>query len=151
MTKEPLPSLYRERIAMLLVVAAVSIALSTAGIILFALGRIKLSERRIVDGIPARIMGLLLMATFPVILGTGLVLEWLLKKMSGNPPREPAELITAGMPAVLFGLFLLSSFLLIVGTCSRTVEPSWADDEKDDYKEEDYPLRRRRRDDRFRR
>src|SRR5262249_41751602 len=138
-----------EGISMLNVVGAVSIALSIVGVVLLALGRIKLSERRHIEGIPARIMGLLLMASFPLTLGTGLLLEWLLKRASGNFQQEPPELITAGVPAVLLGMMLLMAFILIALTCSRPIKPVRPYIEEDDYEEEDYPLRRGRRDNRF--
>jgi hypothetical protein len=134
------------------------IGLFICGIIALVKGTIPLSTNRVVQGVPARIIGSILLA--PLIVGQGgeliMGFMWGIEKgMRGqqvNPFDAARELQSkaAILNAIAIGVPLLAVLVIALSTAKeprshRRFRRDWDDEDRDDYY--DRPRRRRRHDD----
>jgi hypothetical protein len=98
------------------------IAALVFGIITVATGKLKLGNHKIVVGAPARVAGVILIASFPLALLIGVMAATLFVLQAGvpvSPVRIPTWLEFVPLGALL--LFVLLAFI-VGSTCSQPLE-----------------------------
>jgi hypothetical protein len=128
------------------------------GIVVLATGKIKLTGSRIVKGVPARIIGVLLL--LPLVLGTGgaaiygaMVSFQAAQANPGNPPDTAALAKQLETPVLIInivggGIPLVAAFILALVNAKPGEKPRPKREEDEfDETDEDRPRRRRRADD----
>jgi hypothetical protein len=121
----------------------VQIAMLVMGVIAIVKGQIKLSPRRVVDGVPARVIGVVLIMPLPLALFLGFVVGFGLAAQGKNVDRN-TMLIVSPIDIGVVVLALVISLIIGLAT-SHPVEKRRRREEYDDYDDDDERPRRRRR------
>lgn len=117
----------------------VQLALFVAGVVLLFVGRLPLSRTKVVEGAPARVLGLVAAAPLPVAFTVGFFVGFLAQ------PADPQKFLADNRWNILLvdaGLVLGAVLIVVVGALVFGTDPT----EGDDY---DRPRRRRRRRQRY--
>ena len=133
-----------------MIIIGMNIGLIIAGIMALVRGKFVLTKNRVVEGVPARLLGAACFIPLPVVL-CGSVTFLLVR--SGGAVREPTtedQLLSA---AIEWGIMIVSLLILFGTAFALSGPPSedrppprrWDDDdEEDDFEEDDDAPRRRR-------
>jgi hypothetical protein len=124
------------------------IGLMVAGIIALATGRMKFSKNRAVQGVPARLLGVALLAPLPA--GFLAAMIYTMAHIDPNKPDQAQEwgrqhdgAITAVMAGTMIGLAVL--IIVIAAFLAKPIKPQRKRKRRNDYDdvEDDRPRRRR--------
>jgi hypothetical protein len=105
----------------------IEIALLVMGIMALARGEIKLSQRKVVTGAPARLIGLLAMAPLPIAFAIGFI-HGVMHGAQAGPNNDPVKFAKDNM---LFYAMIEAGILLVVGVLLVTIALACAKDPRD--------------------
>jgi hypothetical protein len=103
------------------------------GIVALAKGSFSLTRGRVVKGIPARMVGLLLVLPFPISFGAGLALG-VYAVSTGMPEQQVHDIANVLGVVIAFG-FLIAALVtaFVFATPVEPKRPRFAEEDEDDY------------------
>jgi hypothetical protein len=124
------------------------LAMLVFGIIALVRGRFTLTRTKVVSGVPARIIGVILLMPLPLMLASGLLLGVIYGIQGKQPRAEDLQGIGAVLELGIIFLCFLAAVIVGVATARPPTRRRVPDELDDDYdrrfQEDDYPQPDRR-------